>query len=63
MVEALGKILVVLGVALALVGAGLLVARHVPWLGRLLGDIVAHRGPLTIYVPIVTMLIVSLVLT
>lgn len=64
--EALGKALLLLGVLLALAGAAMLLAsRHVgmPWLGRLPGDIVAHRGVATVYIPVVTMLLVSLVLT
>jgi hypothetical protein len=35
----------------------------VPWLGRLPGDIVIHREDLTIYIPLTTMLLVSVVLS
>jgi Protein of unknown function (DUF2905) len=58
-----GRLLVVLGVLIALVGAGLLLAGRIPWLGRLPGDVVVHRGPLTVYFPIVTSIVLSILLT
>jgi len=51
-----------IGVGLLLVAAGVLVHLGVP-LGRLPGDIVIKRGNSTFYLPIVTCLIVSVVLT
>jgi len=51
-----------IGVGLLLVAAGVLVHFGVP-LGRLPGDIVIKRGNSTFYLPIVTCLIVSVVLT
>ena len=59
----LGRMLLLAGIALALLGAALLLAPRVPWLGRLPGDIVIHREDLTIYIPITTMLLVSLLLS
>lgn len=54
-----------IGIGLALAGLGLLVLLlgRVPWLGRLPGDIVIERPGLTIYIPLGTMLLISLVLT
>jgi hypothetical protein len=54
------RVLIVVGVML--VAAGLLIRLGVP-LGRLPGDIVIHRGQSTFYMPIVTCLIVSVVLS
>jgi hypothetical protein len=59
----LGRTLVVLGTLLVLVGAALLLAPRIPWLGRLPGDILIRREHVTFYFPIVTCLIVSVVLT
>jgi hypothetical protein len=58
----LGPLLVGAGIVLVIVGAlawgGLL-----GWFGRLPGDIRIERASVRIYVPIVSMLIVSIVLT
>ena len=56
----MGKILIVAGALL--VAAGLLIQAGVP-LGRLPGDIIIRREHGTIYIPIVTCLVVSLVLS
>jgi hypothetical protein len=59
----LGRLLVLLGGVSALVGVLLLLGARVPWLGRLPGDVVVRRGPVTFYFPLVTSLVVSIVLT
>ena len=59
----LGRFLIVVGVVAVVVGIALMFAPRIPWLGRLPGDIVVNRGPLTLYVPLMTSLIVSVVLT
>ncbi|MFL5646795.1 MAG: DUF2905 domain-containing protein [Chloroflexota bacterium] len=61
--EPLGRALVVIGLFITVLGAIMLLTPRVPWLGRLPGDIVIHRDDLTIYIPITTMLIVSVVLS
>lgn len=57
---AMGKVLVVAGLALA--GLGALLLLGVP-LGRLPGDLIYRRGNVTLYMPIATSVIVSLALT
>ena len=59
----LGRLLVVLGLLIALAGAILLFAVRIPWLGRLPGDVLVRRGPVTIYFPLATSLLVSVVLS
>lgn len=63
----LGKMLLLFGVAMVLLGLVLLVAGHfsgkVPWLGRLPGDVYIERGSWTFYFPLATCLIVSVLLT
>jgi hypothetical protein len=56
----MGKVLVVAGLALA--GLGALLLLGVP-LGRLPGDLIYRRGNVTLYMPIATSVIVSLALT
>ena len=56
----MGKLLLVVGLLLA--GAGVLVMAGLP-LGRLPGDIVYRRSGTTIYVPIATSILVSVVLS
>jgi hypothetical protein len=55
-----GRTLVILGLVIA--GLGLVIMAGVP-LGRLPGDIIWRRGQTTVYLPIVTCLVVSVVLS
>ena len=59
----LGKLLVVLGLVLAAVGALLWSGIGKGWLGRLPGDIHYTKGNFSFHFPIVTCLVISLVLT
>jgi hypothetical protein len=61
-VETFAKILLATAVALALIGAGLLLASKLG-VGRLPGDVVVRRGNFTFYAPIGLMILLSLVLT
>jgi hypothetical protein len=58
-----GRLLIVFGLLIALVGVVLVLAGRVPWLGRLPGDILIRRGNWTFYFPLATSLLLSLVLT
>ncbi|MGB9612808.1 MAG: DUF2905 domain-containing protein [Candidatus Margulisiibacteriota bacterium] len=62
-IESLGRLLIYIGVVMVLIGAFFILVAKVPWFGRLPGDIVYRREGLTIYIPIATMLLVSLILT
>ena len=55
-----GTILIVIGVGLILVGL-LIWSGSLSWFGRLPGDIRIERETVRVYVPIVSMLVVSLV--
>lgn len=59
----LGKLLVILGVALALVGLLLWTGVGRGWIGRLPGDIRIEREGGSFYFPIVTCLLISVVLS
>lgn len=61
-----GRFLLVTGLILSAVGALLILAPRVPGLdrlGRLPGDFVVERGPVTVFVPIVSSLVISILLT
>src|SRR5437773_570634 len=53
-VQDVGRLLVVLGVVTTVIGGLLVVVGRLPWLGRLPGDFVVQRGPVTFYFPLVT---------
>jgi hypothetical protein len=62
----LGRLLIVAGAVLIAAGLVLTYGGRVPFLsslGRLPGDLVFRRGGTTIYVPIVTSIVLSLLLT
>jgi hypothetical protein len=62
-VESLGRMLLYIGVVMVLIGAFFLLVAKVPWFGRLPGDIIYRREGLTLYIPVATMILVSLTLT
>lgn len=62
-VESLGKMLVLIGVVSIVAGAVFIMLGRVPWIGRLPGDIIIRRENFTLYFPVVTMTILSVVLT
>jgi hypothetical protein len=59
----LGRFLVVLGGVAVLAGLVLMFMPRIPWLGRLPGDIVINRGPVSVYFPLATSIVISIVLT
>jgi len=59
----IGRTLILAGLVLIGVGIVLTFAGRVPGLGRLPGDILIRRPRFTLYFPLATSLVVSLVLT
>jgi hypothetical protein len=59
----LGKMLILLGVFIILVGLLLLVGEKIPWIGRLPGDIVIRKEKFSFYFPITTSILISIILT
>jgi hypothetical protein len=59
----LGRALLIFGLVLAAVGLVLMFADRIPLLGRLPGDILVKRKNFTIYFPLATMVLLSIVLT
>jgi hypothetical protein len=62
-VEGFGKVLLMAGLLLALVGLILMVGGRIPFLGKLPGDIHIKRENLEFFFPLTTSIVVSLVLT
>jgi hypothetical protein len=62
----IGRFLVAAGLTLAAIGLLLVIAPQVPGLdrlGRLPGDIFVQRGNTTIFIPIVSSIVISVLLT
>ncbi len=59
----LGKMLIIFGVIMALVGVILLAAPKIPWLGKLPGDITYKSDRFTFYFPLATSILISVVLS
>jgi len=59
----LGKVLIVIGGVLAAVGVLLVFGEKIPFFGKLPGDVHVRRGDFTLYVPITTCILLSVVLT
>jgi hypothetical protein len=63
MLSELGRWLIILGAGLLVLGLLLTFVGRIPGLGRLPGDIVIQRENFSFYMPLGTMIVVSLVLT
>ena len=60
---ALGKMLILLGVLMIVIGFLLLIGEKIPWVGRLPGDIIIKKEKFTFYFPITTSILISIILT
>jgi len=61
--QSMGRLLVLMGVVIAVLGGLLLLLGKLPWLGRLPGDIHIEREGFSCYFPIVTCIVLSILLT
>lgn len=62
MQTSLGMILVIIGIVLVISGLAAMIGL-LDWFGRLPGDIRFERGGTRVYIPVTSMIIVSIVLT
>jgi hypothetical protein len=61
---AFGRLLIVIGLAIAFIGLLILLAtRYIPWLGDLPGDFYFESENAKIYIPLTTMILVSILAT
>lgn len=63
MFDSLAKLLIVSGLVLTLLGGLLLLVGKVPFLGSLPGDIVIRRQNWSLYFPLTTSIVISILLT
>ena len=61
--SAFGKILILLGIVMIVVGGLFLFGSKIPFIGRLPGDIAIQRKNFSFYFPITTSIIISIILS
>ena len=61
--ESLGRILILFGILLVVLGLVLTVGAKIPWLGQLPGDIYIRRENFSLYFPLTSCLLLSLIIT
>jgi hypothetical protein len=59
----IGKILIIFGLLLLLLGGALLLVEKIPFIGKLPGDIHFKKGNFTFYFPITTCILLSILLS
>jgi hypothetical protein len=59
----IGKLLLILGIILSIMGLIFIFGSKVPGLGRLPGDIFIKKGNITFFFPIVTCILISIIVT
>ena len=58
-----GRALLLFGGILAALGLALMFSPKLPWLGRLPGDVLIQRGRFSLYLPLTSCLLASLVIS
>jgi len=60
---AVGKLFVILGIIMIVIGLGFMFGDKIPYIGKLPGDISIKRENFSFYFPITTSIIISIILT
>lgn len=58
-----GKVIIIVGIFLVVLGLLIVLSPKIPFLGRLPGDIYIKRENFSFYFPVITSILVSLVIT
>lgn len=61
--SSLGKVVIVLGLAVVALGVVLTFADRIPFLGKLPGDVLIRRKSFTFYLPLTTCILLSLLVS
>lgn len=59
----LGKLIILLGIFLVVIGALIVLSHWIPYIGRLPGDLYIRRNRFTIYLPLLSSILISVILT
>jgi hypothetical protein len=59
----MGKMLIVMGIFLILLGILITLGPKIPWIGKLPGDIIIKKDQFSFYFPLTTCIIISLILS
>jgi len=59
----MGKMLIVMGILLIIIGILINTGLKIPWIGRLPGDIAVQRENFSFYFPLTSCIIISIILT
>ena len=63
MMTSMGKMLIVVGIILIVLGLAYTYGPKIPWLGKLPGDISIKKDKFAFYFPIATSIIISIILS
>jgi hypothetical protein len=61
--EGIGRVLIIVGIIIVVLGLPLTFGARIPLLGKLPGDILIRKDGFSFYFPFVTLLLLSLILT
>lgn len=61
--QGMGKLLVILGILLVVIGLAFMFGDKIPYIGRLPGDIYVKKERFSFYFPLTTSIIISIILT
>ena len=61
--EGIGKIIIIAGVIMVVLGLIFVLGDGIPFLGKLPGDILIKKNGISFYFPVVTFLLLSVILT
>ena len=59
----IGKLLLIFGVVMIVIGALFTLSGKIPWIGRLPGDVIIRKKTFTFYFPLATSILLSLIVT
>ncbi|MBI2865077.1 MAG: DUF2905 domain-containing protein [Chloroflexi bacterium] len=62
-IESVGRILILVGVGVVVLGAIVMLSSRLPGIGRLPGDMLIRRDGFVFYLPLLSCLIISVILT
>jgi hypothetical protein len=59
----LGKLLIIIGIVITVLGVIIAFVGKIPWMGRLPGDIYIRRDNFTFYFPLATSVLLSIIIS